>query len=410
MAEEATVEAEVEQDASEKEVFEEGAELEAAIAAAEQAAAGSSDDDDEGEDCPECKGGAPAWMATFADMATLLMAFFVLLLSFSDTELPKFEKINGSIQDAFGIKKIIPKITIPAARSMVAEVFTPADAERTLIDNPRQRALDPDKEFLIQKTKTDSQDYLQELEAVKAALSEQIEKGEVEVSADGEKIVVSMIRSQEGGDAFGVGEEVDGVATQALIDVAAIVTEVQSLVTTEIGIAITSNPTAAANTGGGDSTLVSTTNGDSAERIKEVRADLKAEIEQGLLEVEEEGDMIVIRIASQGSFESGSARLEAGFLSTLAQISNTIEEGSSKVRVEGHTDNVPIGFSETFNSNWDLSAARAASVASYLGNESRLSENQLEVVGFADTVPIEDNSTPAGRTRNRRIEIKIPNS
>lgn len=120
--------------------------------------------------------------------------------------------------------------------------------------------------------------------------------------------------------------------------------------------------------------------------------------------------MIVIRIASQGSFESGSARLEAGFLSTLAQISNTIEEGSSKVRVEGHTDNVPIGFSETFNSNWDLSAARAASVASYLGNESRLSENQLEVVGFADTVPIEDNSTPAGRTRNRRIEIKIPNS
>ena len=85
---------------------------------------------------------------------------------------------------------------------------------------------------MIQKTKTDSQDYLQELEAVKAALSEQIEKGEVEVSADGEKIVVSMIRSQEGGDAFGVGEEVDGVATQALIDVAAIVTEVQSLVTT----------------------------------------------------------------------------------------------------------------------------------------------------------------------------------
>ena len=60
MAEEATVEAEVEEDASKKAVFEEGAELEAAIAAAEQAAAGSSDDDDEGEDCPECKGGAPA--------------------------------------------------------------------------------------------------------------------------------------------------------------------------------------------------------------------------------------------------------------------------------------------------------------------------------------------------------------
>ena len=95
MAEEATVEAEVEEDASEKEVFKEGAELEAAIAAAEQAAAGSSDDDDEGEDCPECKGGAPAWMATFADMATLLMAFFVLILSFAQMNVPKFTHWEG---------------------------------------------------------------------------------------------------------------------------------------------------------------------------------------------------------------------------------------------------------------------------------------------------------------------------
>ena len=38
------------------------------------------------DECPPCKSGAPAWMATFADMATLLMAFFVLLLSFAETE------------------------------------------------------------------------------------------------------------------------------------------------------------------------------------------------------------------------------------------------------------------------------------------------------------------------------------
>jgi hypothetical protein len=110
--------------------------LESAIAAVENAAAGGGGDDEKPEGCPECKSGAPGWMATFADMATLLMAFFVLLLSFSDTELPKFEQINGSIQNAFGVKKIIPKIQIPSARSIVVETFTPADAERTLIDNP----------------------------------------------------------------------------------------------------------------------------------------------------------------------------------------------------------------------------------------------------------------------------------
>ena len=120
--------------------------------------------------------------------------------------------------------------------------------------------------------------------------------------------------------------------------------------------------------------------------------------------------MIVIRLASQGSFESGSALLQSGFRNTLAQVSESIGIGVSMVRVEGHTDNVPMAFSETFNSNWDLSAARAASVAAYLSVETALSSGRLEVVGFADTVPIDDNSTAAGRSRNRRIEIKIPNS
>ena len=64
------------------------------------------------DDCPKCAGGgAPAWMATFADMATLLMAFFVLLLSFAETEVPKFKQVAGSLKQAFGIEKIVPKVT-----------------------------------------------------------------------------------------------------------------------------------------------------------------------------------------------------------------------------------------------------------------------------------------------------------
>ena len=43
------------------------------------------DEEKDEEDCPKCPPvGAPAWMATFADMATLLMAFFVLILSFAE--------------------------------------------------------------------------------------------------------------------------------------------------------------------------------------------------------------------------------------------------------------------------------------------------------------------------------------
>ena len=387
-----------------------GAAIEAAIAAVEIAAAGGGGDDEKPEGCPECKSGAPGWMATFADMATLLMAFFVLLLSFSDTELPKFEQINGSMKNAFGVKKIIPKIQIPSARSLVVETFTPADAERTLIDNPRQRAVDPEKENLIRKTRDNPEQFQEELETVKAALAEQIERGEVEVSAEGQKIVVSVTSAQGGGAEFGAGESRDGIASQTIVDVAAIVADVQTQVSSEVGIAISASDISDAGAGGADSTEIANADGDSSNRLEEIRADLNSEIARGLLEVEREGDMIVIRLASQGSFESGSALLQSGFRNTLAEVSQSIGIGVSMVRVEGHTDNVPMAFSETFNSNWDLSAARAASVAAYLSVETALSSDRLEVVGFADTVPIDDNSTAAGRSRNRRIEIKIPNS
>jgi chemotaxis protein MotB len=53
--------------------------------------------------CPECPPpGAPGWMATFSDMCTLLLTFFILLLSFAKTETAKYEAAMGSIRNAFG--------------------------------------------------------------------------------------------------------------------------------------------------------------------------------------------------------------------------------------------------------------------------------------------------------------------
>ena len=55
------------------------------------------EEEEEEEECPKCVKGAPAWMATFADMATLLMAFFVLILSFAEFNVPKFKQISGCL-------------------------------------------------------------------------------------------------------------------------------------------------------------------------------------------------------------------------------------------------------------------------------------------------------------------------
>ena len=54
--------------------------------------------------------------------------------------MPKFKQVAGSLKQAFGIEKIVPKVTIPMARSIVVENFTPAVAERSVMDIKEQRS------------------------------------------------------------------------------------------------------------------------------------------------------------------------------------------------------------------------------------------------------------------------------
>lgn len=60
-------------------------------------------DEEQEKKCPECEeGGAPLWMVTFADMVTLLLTFFVLLLSMASMDRVKFSAASASIKEAFG--------------------------------------------------------------------------------------------------------------------------------------------------------------------------------------------------------------------------------------------------------------------------------------------------------------------
>jgi chemotaxis protein MotB len=84
------------------------------------------DEEQDAEDCPKCPPqGAPAWMATFADMATLLMAFFVLILSFAEFNVPKFKQISGSLKEAFGVQKVVPVVEQPKGTTVIELNFSP---------------------------------------------------------------------------------------------------------------------------------------------------------------------------------------------------------------------------------------------------------------------------------------------
>ena len=84
-------------------------------------------EEEQDEECPKCPPvGAPAWMATFADLATLLMAFFVLLLSFAEMNVPKFKQISGSLKDAFGVQQVIPVVEQPKGTTVLEMNFSPS--------------------------------------------------------------------------------------------------------------------------------------------------------------------------------------------------------------------------------------------------------------------------------------------
>ena len=97
-------------------------------------------------------------------------------------------------------------------------------------------------------------------------------------------------------------------------------------------------------------------------------------------------------------FDSGSAELKGEALDVLDNVGVILEKYSEgTIEIEGHTDNVPI------------SSARALSVFYYLVENTSLDPARLRHAGMGEREPIADNSTEEGRSRNRRVEIRIYN-
>ncbi|MAW33193.1 MAG: flagellar motor protein [Proteobacteria bacterium] len=382
-------------------------------------AGGGGEEEEEEDKCPECEecppAGAPAWMATFADMATLLMAFFVLILSFAEMNVPKFKQISGTMRNSFGIQRLIPVVEMPKATSIIAQHFSPAQAEPTPINTIRQQTTDDSQENV--EVKKDDNPHESEtsadVKAVEQALAKEIAEGEVVVKAEDGKVVVEMIeqpttgggKAQEDGQNSGGkttdGEKVSGLVAQETIELFAKVAEVQSQVTSAVQIKD--------GTGASDGQGTAQENEVDAQ-FEKIKADLSNEISKGLAEVEREGDKIIVRLAEQGSFQSGRADLQAGFLPLLRKVGSTIAGTNGQVRIEGHTDNVPVMVNDRFSSNWDLSGARAGAVADYLLEAGGVAPGRIAVQGFADTKPIDTNDTASGRAKNRRIEVIVDGS
>jgi chemotaxis protein MotB len=117
---------------------------------------------------------------------------------------------------------------------------------------------------------------------------------------------------------------------------------------------------------------------------------------------------LVVRVLTDDVlFDSGSADLKSGSAPLLARISRllTMHALTNPVRVEGNTDDQPISTGR-FHSNWDLSAARATAVVDFLLAHG-VPAKRLSLAGYADQRPVASNSTAAGRSLNRRVELVV---
>ncbi|MES9969628.1 MAG: OmpA family protein [Candidatus Thiodiazotropha sp.] len=101
-------------------------------------------------------------------------------------------------------------------------------------------------------------------------------------------------------------------------------------------------------------------------------------------------------------FSTGKTELLPGAMTTIDKLASFLAEYPDKtVLVEGHTDNVGT---DEYNQN--LSERRAISVKNAL-MQAGVDGSRIDTMGLGETQPITDNSTSAGRLKNRRVEIVI---
>ena len=409
---------------------------------------------EECEECPKCPPvGAPAWMATFADMATLLMAFFVLILSFAEMNVPKFKTIQGSMKDAFGVQKIVPVVEQPKGTTVLAMSFSPSPSPSVTKEVTSDTTDTTEPELKIPTDSKDSEgsdqnqegegdeegiggenadgkgeetgegeadgdkEGLSDAEKLAEAIEKMAKSVDIAVEAMGDKVIVDL----KAGDSspteliekftkVGQAVEVAGLATgksesevlfggldQQMSDLIEMVAMLETLKDA---------------TGGGqtddDSYAKQALAKQKAETAEdELKVSLQEEIGKGLVEVERRDNKVFVTLGAGGAFPSGSAVLTEEAVGIVTKIADASQGDDSTVKVAGHTDDVPIGFGALYRDNWDLASARATSVVQAVEQSGSLPADRLQAISYGETRPVDDNSTVSGREKNRRIEIEI---
>jgi chemotaxis protein MotB len=173
---------------------------------------------DEEEEVCECPAGIPAWVMTFADLMSLLMCFFVLLLSFAEMDALKFKRLAGELRQAFGVQIEVKADSPPKGTSVIAKHFSPSIPEPTPINEVRQKTSDlsqsslevlcqdevtqqqerqgdegqKTREIVVPKESAAEKKAEETAVEIAAELETEVSSGKIEVETQGKKIIIRI--------------------------------------------------------------------------------------------------------------------------------------------------------------------------------------------------------------------------
>jgi chemotaxis protein MotB len=128
-------------------------------------------------------------------------------------------------------------------------------------------------------------------------------------------------------------------------------------------------------------------------------------IEDQDVEVKVDKTVVMVNISDKLLFSSGSAKISTKANAVLEKIAQIVKSRPElDVMVEGYTDNVAIN-TECVSDNWDLSVKRATSVVRLMQQTFNIDPNKLIAAGRGEFNALTSNTTPEGRTTNRRTRI-----
>ena len=146
---------------------------------------------------------------------------------------------------------------------------------------------------------------------------------------------------------------------------------------------------------------------DLAEKMEEA---LKESMMEDRVDVDFDADFVTLTLNGAFLFDSGRADIKSDAIPVLDKIGVLLTKyADSGIEIEGHTDSVPLNGGR-YENNDVLSSYRALAVFNYLKDNTALDPATVKHSGRGEYMPIADNTTPEGRAKNRRVEIKIYNA